>query len=92
MSWQEDLKKNTAEELAALRQANDAWSKDLNLRVKILMEGLMKSKITDGVDEYASGLRNTNKDIAECSRRSQLLTDELSERSKRTLRAGASDS
>ena len=71
MPWPEDLAKLTIEELADLYRANEAWSNDLNRRVKILMDGKAAGVI--GEDDYASGMKITNKDIAECIRRRQLL-------------------
>lgn len=72
MVWPEDLKKISAEELAALHEENEAWGKDLRIRF---------------------GKDATNcKDMNEYRRRGRLLMHELSERSKRALRAGASNS
>jgi hypothetical protein len=71
MSWPKDIAKVTIEELADLYRANEAWRKDLNLRVKILMDGKAAGVI--GENNYATSMRVTNKDIAECVRRRELL-------------------
>jgi hypothetical protein len=78
MSWPEDLTKTTAKELATLHLTNEAWSKELKLRIKRLMNGKAAGDI--GKDEHASSLNATNKDTVECIRRRQLLTHELSKR------------
>jgi hypothetical protein len=78
MAWPEDLTKTTAEELTTLHLTNEAWSKQLKLRVKRLIDGKAAGDI--GEDEYTSSLKATNKDTAECIRRSELLKHELSKR------------
>ena len=71
MSWPEDLTKLSIEGLADLYRANEAWSKDLKQRVKILTDGKAAGVISE--DAYANSMKSTNKDIAECVRRRQLL-------------------
>jgi len=71
MSWPENLAKLTIEELADLYRTNETWSNDLKLRVKILMDGKAVGVI--GEHEYDISIKSTNKDIAECIRRRQLL-------------------
>ena len=71
MSWPQDLSKLTIEELAALHRDNEAWSKNLKLRVKIL--GGAKTAGDFSEDEYDSSMKAINRDIAECIRRGQLL-------------------
>ena len=71
MAWPEDLTKLTIEELADLYRANQVWSKDLKQRVKLLMDGRASGAISENV--YDSGMTSTNKDIAECVRRIQVL-------------------
>jgi hypothetical protein len=73
LAWPEDLAKLRIEELAVLYRANDAWSRDLSKRVKILMDGKAAGVISE--DNYATTMRITNKDIAECGRRRQLLAN-----------------
>jgi hypothetical protein len=90
MAWPEDLTKITAEELAALHQENEAWGKDLRIRIKGLMDGKVAGDI--GKDEYATNRKIANKGMNEYRRRGRLLVHELSERTKRTFRAGASGS
>ena len=81
MSWPEDLTKITAEELAALHQENEAWGKDLRIRIQGLMAGDL---------EHATNRKTAKKDMNEYRRRGRLLLHEFSERTKRTLRAAAS--
>jgi hypothetical protein len=88
MAWPEDLSKLTIEELADMYRANEAWDKDLKLRVKLLMDGKAVGGVSD--DVYASTMKITNKDIAECVRRSQLLTNELSKRRVGVVRNASS--
>ena len=76
MAWPDDLTKTTAKELATLHLTNEAWSKELKLRLKRLTDGKLTGDI--GTDEYASSMNSTTQDIAECIRRRQLLTHELS--------------
>jgi hypothetical protein len=71
MEWPDDLSKLTIEQLADLYRANEIWSKDLKQRVKLLIDGRASGAISENV--YDSGMTSTNKDIAECVRRSQLL-------------------
>jgi hypothetical protein len=71
MEWPDDLSKLTIEQLADLYRANEIWSKDLKQRVKLLIDGRASGAISENV--YDSGITSTNKDIAECVRRSQLL-------------------
>ncbi len=51
-AWLEDLSKLTIEELADMYRANEAWSSDLKLRVKLLMDGKVAGVISE--DVYAS--------------------------------------
>jgi hypothetical protein len=90
MSWTEDLTKITPQELDALHQENEAWGKDLRIRIKGLMVGKIAGDI--GMDEYATNRKIANKGMNEYRRRGRLLMHEVSERTKRTLRAGASGS
>jgi hypothetical protein len=71
LAWPEDLAKLKIEDLVNLYRANEAWFKDLSLRVKILTDGKAAGVI--GEDNYATTMRITNKDIAECIRRRKLL-------------------
>ena len=71
MSWPEDLAKITPEEFATLHRANEAWSKNLKLRFKILGDAKTAGDFSE--DEYDSSMKSINKDIAECIRRGQLL-------------------
>jgi hypothetical protein len=87
MAWAEDLTKITSEELAALHQENEAWGKDLRIRIKGLVDGNVAGDI--GRDEYLTNRKIANKGMNEYRRRGRLLLHEFSERSKRTLRAGA---
>jgi hypothetical protein len=70
-AWLEDLSKLTIEELAALHRANEAWYEDLKQRVKLLTDGKAVGVI--GEDDYTNSMKVTNKDIADCVRRRQLL-------------------
>ncbi len=90
MSWPEDLTKIAPEELAALHRENEAWGKDLRIRIKALMDGKIAGHI--GKDEYVTNRKIANKGMNEYRRRGRLLLHELSERTKQTLRAGASGS
>ena len=90
MSWPEDLTKITPEELAALHEENEAWGKDLRIRIKGLTDRKVAGDI--GQDEYATNRKIANKGMNEYRRRGRLLMHELSERTKQTLRAGASGS
>jgi hypothetical protein len=87
MAWREDLTKITPEELAELHEENEAWGKDLRLRIKGLVDGNVAGDI--GRDEYLTNRKIANKDMNEYRRRGRLLVHEFSERSKRALRAGA---
>jgi hypothetical protein len=71
MEWPDDFSKLNIEQLADLYRANEIWSKDLKQRVKLLIDGRASGAISENV--YDSGITSTNKDIAECVRRSQLL-------------------
>ena len=51
-AWPEDLTKLTIDELADLYRANEAWSKDLKERVKILTKGKAAGVISE--DTYAT--------------------------------------
>jgi hypothetical protein len=73
LAWPEDLAKLKIEELADLFRANEAWSRDLSQRVRILTNGKAAGVISE--DDYATTMRITNKDIAECVRRRQLLAN-----------------
>ena len=78
MSWPEDLTKITPEELAALREENEAWGNDLRIRIKGLMDGQVAGDI--GKDEYATNRKIANKGMNEYRRRGRLLMHELSVR------------
>jgi hypothetical protein len=90
MSWPEDLTKIAPEELEVLYQQNEAWGKDLRIRIKGLIDGKIAGHI--GKDEYVTNRKIANKGMNEYRRRGRLLMHELSERTKRTFRAGASGS
>jgi len=90
MAWPEDITKITPDELAALHKENEAWGKDLRIRIKGLMDGKVAGQI--GKDEYAANRKIANKDMNEYRRRGRLLMHEFSVRTKRTFRAGASGS
>lgn len=78
MSWADNLVNIATDELAALRLDNEEWSRNLILRIKTLIHAKTAGDISE--DEYDSSIIATNKDIAECIRRNQLLTHELSKR------------
>jgi hypothetical protein len=90
MVWPEDHTKIAAEELAALHEENEAWGKTLRIRIKGLVDGNVAGDI--GRDEYFTNRKIANKGMNEYRRRGRLLMHELSERTKRALRAGASGS
>jgi hypothetical protein len=90
MVWPEDLTKITAEELAALHEENEAWGKELRIRIKNLLDGEVAGDI--GKNECAANRKIASKDMNEYRRRGRVLLHEFSERTKRTLRAGASGS
>lgn len=71
MSWPENLTKLTIEELGVLHRRNEVWAKQLRLQVKLLMDTKTAGQISE--DQYANQITITNKDIAECVRRRQLL-------------------
>jgi len=71
MNWPEDLSGLTIEELATLQSRNEIWEKELKLHVKLLVDAKTAGQISD--DEFATQIAVTNKDIAECVRRHQLL-------------------
>jgi hypothetical protein len=87
MAWPEDLTKINPEELEALYQENEAWGKDLRIRIKGLMDGKVAGDIAK--HEYATNRKIANTGMNEYRRRGRRLMHELSERTKRTLRAGA---
>jgi hypothetical protein len=80
MSWP-DLTKLSAEELAALHEENEAWGKEIRIRIKNL-----HGKVAGGIgkDEYAAIRKIAFKDMNEYRRRGRLLLHEFSERTKRT--------
>ena len=78
--WSEDSAQFTATEVARLQDENRAWYKELRQSVSVLMDTKLAKKISQ--EEYAGRYKLLKDDLAECSRRSRLLTSEAQRRSK----------
>lgn len=78
--WSDDSAQFTTNEVARLQDENRAWYKELRQSVGVLMDTKLAKAISQ--EEYAGKYKLLKDDLAECSRRSRLLTNEALRRSK----------
>ncbi|MBL8217792.1 MAG: hypothetical protein JNL62_01105 [Bryobacterales bacterium] len=77
-AWTDDLSHYSSEEILRVQDENRQWYKALRVRVNALIDNKLAKRI--GSEEYSAGRVETNKDVAECRRRLQMLINEISDR------------
>jgi hypothetical protein len=80
----DDLVNSSLDDVFKTDAQNRAWSRELRGKASELVNNRLAARIS--LEEYAASRKHVNEEIAECKRRSLVLSDEIEKRRARLAR------
>jgi hypothetical protein len=74
-TWSEDFSGRSLQEVVALMTENRAWHKEIRRQTGVLVDSKLAKEISR--EEYCAHRQRFNDEVAECRRRTAVLTDEI---------------